>query len=150
MELEDSGDGGTDIVQQLQDYCSMLGFPEPKIQETVDYAAYITVGNKKAISRGQSARSAREKAALRWLNLHGQPEIRITPDSPLTTPRCPDKSTGARAKSTKPPSKAPNKLQFDATSEEEEDPAEQRDPGKKTLMEKPSLPSKPGRFISLR
>ena len=128
-----------DVVQELQSYCSTQGLPKPLIQETLEYPyTYVTLINisgKRALGRGQSAHIAREKAALRWMKIYGQPEIRISPpeterNSPLSSPRCLDKSAGARAKS----SKADNKLQVDATRED--GTSEEEDPGKKTLMEK--------------
>ena len=137
-----------DVVQELQSYCSARGLPKPSIQDTLEYpytyVTLISIGGKKAMSRGQSARSAREKAAFKWMKLYGQPEIRIFPperNSPVSSPRSLDKSAGARAKSTETnQAKADNKLQVDATREdgtsEEEDPGELRDPVKKTLLKK--------------
>ena len=136
-----------DVVQELQSYCSTQGLPKPLIQETLEYpytyVTLISIGGKKAMSRGDSARIARERAALKWMKLYGQPDIRISPPeterkSSLSSPMCLDKSAGARAKSIK----ADNMLhlQVDATGEdgtsEEDDPGELRDPGKKTLLKK--------------
>ena len=145
MELEESGfeDHDADGVQKLQDYCLVRGWPQPRIEESMDYpyiyVTQITVGGKKVFSRGQSARSARDRAAFKWLKLHGQPEIRIIPDqrnSPIS-----EKSKGARAKSSKTSNtKDVTKLQPVLTLEdgttEDEDLDELKDPGKKTLVAK--------------
>ena len=157
MELAKSG-GDTDIVRQLENLCSLRGLPQPKIQETVEYpytyVAIISVGvgmkMKKAMCRGQSARSAKEKAAFKWMQLYGHSQYQDIQTFPpernssasVSSPRNLNKSTGPSAKSNKTKGKgeAAIQLQVDAAWEdgtsEDDDPGEPKDPGKKTLLKR--------------